>query len=56
MIQIMIQITVPMIMINRLQSVQKKHIDTLIRSYGFKKKNKVKKSVLEQMIEQAIHL
>tara|TARA_Y100000389_G_C17464094_1_gene524094 strand:+ start:2696 stop:3436 length:741 start_codon:yes stop_codon:yes gene_type:complete len=44
------------VLFNRLQSVQKKHIDTLIRSYGFKKKNKVKKSVLEQMIEQAIHL
>jgi regulator of replication initiation timing len=44
------------VLFRRLQDKQKQHIDNLITSYELKKKNKVKKSVLEKMLEQAIHL
>ena len=44
------------VLFRRLQDKQKQHIDNLINSYELKKKNKVKKSVLEKMLEQAIHL
>jgi len=44
------------VLFRRLQDKQKQHIDNLINSYDLKRKNKVKKSVLEKMLEQAIHL
>ena len=44
------------VLFKRLQDKQKQHIDNLINSYDLKRKNKVKKSVLEKMLEQAIHL
>ena len=44
------------VLFRRLQDKQKQHIDNLINSYDLKRKNKVKKSVLERMLEQAIHL
>ena len=44
------------VLFNRLQDKQKKHIETLIHSYGLKKMNKVKKSVMENLLEEAIHL
>ena len=44
------------ILFTRLQDKQTKHIDNLIDSYNLKNMNKVKKSVLEKMLEEAIHL
>ena len=44
------------VLFRRLQDKQKQHIDNLIISYDLNRKNKVKKSVLEKMLEQAIHL
>jgi len=44
------------VLFRRLQDKQKQHIDNLIKSYDLRRKNKVKKSVLEKMLEQAIHL
>ena len=44
------------VLFRRLQDKQKQHIDNLINSYDLRRKNKVKKSVLEKMLEQAIHL
>ena len=35
---------------------QAHHIESLINTYNLKQKNKIKKSVLEKMLEQAIHL
>jgi len=40
----------------RLRDKQTQHIDNLIESYNLKKKNKVKKSTMEKMLEEAIHL
>jgi len=44
------------VLCRRLRAKQTKHIDNLIDTYNLRKKNKVKKSVLEKMLEEAIHL
>jgi hypothetical protein len=44
------------VLFNRLRDKQAHHIEDLINTYNLKKKNKIKKSVLEKMLEQAIHL
>jgi len=44
------------VLLTRLQDKQTKHIEGLINSYNLRKKNKVKKSILEKMLEEAIHL
>ena len=44
------------VLFNRLRDKQAHHIEGLINTYNLKKKNKIKKSVLEKMLEQAIHL
>jgi len=55
----MMDINIPQlrkVLLSRLKDKQSAHIDNLINSYNLKKKNKVKKSVLERMLEEAIHL
>jgi len=44
------------VLCKRLRDKQTQHIDNLIESYDLKKKNKVKKSIMEKMLEEAIHL
>jgi hypothetical protein len=44
------------VLFRRLRDKQAHHIESLINSYNLKQKNKIKKSVLEKMLEQAIHL
>ena len=44
------------VLFQRLRDKQAHHIESLINSYNLKQKNKIKKSVLEKMLEQAIHL
>jgi len=44
------------ILLNRLKDKQTEHIENLIHTYGLKNTNKVKKSVMEKMLEEAIHL
>jgi hypothetical protein len=44
------------VLIERLKTKQMEHIDSLIDSYGFKRSNKVKKSIMEKMLEEAIRL
>jgi len=44
------------VLLNRLKEKQTKHIETLINQYQLKNKNKVKKSVMEQLLLDAIHL
>ena len=44
------------VLFNRLRDKQAHHIEGLINTYNLKKKNKIKKSILEKMLEQAIHL
>ena len=44
------------VLIERLKTKQMMHIDSLIDTYGFKRTNKVKKSIMEQMLEEAIRL
>jgi hypothetical protein len=44
------------VLFNRLRDKQTKHIDKLIHSYNLRKKNMVKKSVLEKMLEEAVCL
>ena len=44
------------VLFNRLRDKQAHHIEGLINTYNLKKKNKIKKSVLEKLLEQAIHL
>jgi hypothetical protein len=55
----MIDIHIPKlrnILTHRLQHKQAQHIENLISKYNLKKMNKVKKSVMEKMLEEAIHL
>ena len=55
----MIDINVPHlreVLTNRLKTKQMEHIETLIDSYGLRRTNQVKKSVMEEMLEQAIHI
>jgi len=55
----MMDINIPQlrkVLLSRLKDKQSAHIENLINSYNLKKKNKVKKSVLERMLEEAIHL
>ena len=40
----------------RLKEKQMHHIEGLINSYGLKRTNKIKKSTMEKMLEEAIHL
>lgn len=44
------------ILFTRLKEKQMHHIEGLINTYGLKRKNKVKRSTMEKMLEQAIHL
>jgi len=44
------------VLFKRLRDKQTQHIDNLIDTYNLRKKNKVKKSILEKMLEEAIHL
>jgi len=44
------------ILLKRLKDKQTEHIENLINTYGLKNTNKVKKSVMEKMLEEAIHL
>lgn len=55
----MIDIHIPKlrnVLTNRLQYKQAQHIENLISKYNLKNMNKVKKSVMEKMLEEAIHL
>ena len=44
------------ILLKRLKDKQTEHIENLINTYGLKNTNRVKKSVMEKMLEEAIHL
>jgi len=55
----MITINIPQlkhVLLNRLKHKQKDHIDQLIHEYELTKHSMVKKSIMEQMLEKAIHL
>lgn len=55
----MIDIHIPKlryVLTNRLKQKQTQHIEGLIKKYNLKKTNKVKKSVMSKMLEEAIHL
>lgn len=55
----MIDINVPHlreVLTNRLKAKQTEHIESLIESYGLRRTNQVKKSVMEKMLEEAIHI
>lgn len=55
----MIDIHIPKlryVLTNRLKQKQTLHIEGLIKKYNLKKTNKVKKSVMSKMLEEAIHL
>ena len=55
----MIDINIPHlreVLTNRLKAKQMEHIESLIDSYGLRRTNQVKKSVMEEMLEQAIHI
>lgn len=41
---------------NRLKAKQTEHIESLIESYGLRRTNQVKKSIMEKMLEEAIHI
>ena len=43
-------------LLNRLKDKQSEHIESLINTYGLKRKNQVKRSVMERMLGEAIHL
>lgn len=58
-IEEMIDIHIPKlryVLTNRLKQKQTQHIEALIKKYNLKKTNKVKKSVMSKMLEEAIHL
>ena len=44
------------ILMNRLKNKQKAHIEGLIKMYGLNKKNRVVKSEMKELLEQAIHI
>ena len=44
------------VLLTRLKSKQIEHIESLITIYGLKRKNQVKRSVMERMLEEAIHM
>jgi len=55
----MIDINVPHlreVLTNRLKAKQTEHIESLIESYGLRRTNQVKKSIMEKMLEEAIHI
>jgi chromosome segregation ATPase len=55
----MISIDIPQlkyVLLNRLKNKQKDHIDQLIHEYELRKHPMIKKSIMEQMLEKAIHL
>lgn len=55
----MMDINIPQlrhVLLTRLKDKQTEHIERLIEQYGLKRKNKVKRSLMEEMLEQAIHL
>lgn len=55
----MIDVNIPhlrKVLMDRLRDKQTQHIDTLIDSYKLHSAGKVKKSVMERMLEEAIHL
>ncbi len=41
---------------NRLKNKQKAHIEGLIKIYGLNKKDRVGKSEMKELLEQAIHI
>jgi hypothetical protein len=56
---VMMDVNIPhlrKVLLSRLKDKQTQHIENLIGSYGLKHKNKVKKSIMEKMLEEAIHL
>lgn len=58
-IEELVDVDVPLlrrVLLNRLKSKQTKHIENLINQYQLKNKNKIKKSVMEQLLVEAIHL
>lgn len=44
------------VLLLHLEDKQKEHIENLINTYGLKNTNKVKKSIMGKMLEEAIHL
>lgn len=55
----MMDVNVPQlrrVLLSRLKDKQSQHIENLIGSYGLKRKKRVKKSTMERMLEEAIHL
>lgn len=48
--------TIRSVLMKRLQDKQTEHINQLISEYGLDKKDKVKRSTMQQMLEKAIHL
>ena len=44
------------VLTNRLKTKQTEHIESLIEAYGLRRTNQVKKSVMEKMLEEAIHI
>jgi len=44
------------VLVTRLKHKQARHIESLITSYGLRRKNKVSKVVMERLLEEAIHL
>jgi len=58
-IEELVDVNVPQlrrVLLNRLKSKQTNHIENLINQYQLKNKNKIKKSVMEQLLIEAIHL
>ena len=58
-IEELVDVNVPQlrrVLLNRLKSKQTKHIENLINQYQLKNKNKIKKSIMEQILVEAIHL
>ena len=58
-IEELVDVNVPQlrrVLLNRLKSKQTKHIENLINQYQLKNKNKIKKSEMEKILVEAIHL
>jgi len=58
-IEELVDVNVPQlrrVLLHRLKDKQTNHIEGLINQYELKKKNKIKKSVMEQILVEAIHL
>ena len=58
-IEELVDVNVPQlrrVLLNRLKYKQTKHIENLINQYQLKNKNKIKRSMMEQILVEAIHL